>query len=245
MFSPKNENIKSLAELNQKMIQQLENFFDKNTNVYIDFANVLGWQKKLNWRIDIIRLKEFLDSFSNIKSVKFYYGTLAGDKNSERIINDAKTGGYEIITKPVKIIKIPINALSIPLNSAIILEDFIKKPLLLKFDLETIEFINSKIRGLNEQGIFYLEHRKCNFDVEIGRDIEIDFIKNNNENFALWSGDSDFADITSHISSSNKKVMLFMTNGRISSELANSIRNKNMFDIKKIKEFIAFPKDLQ
>ena len=245
MFNPKNKEIKLIADSNPNVIKQLENFFNKNTNVYIDFANVLGWQKKLNWRVDIVKLKEFLDSFSSIKSVKFYYGTLPGDKNSERIINDAKASGYEIITKPVKIIKISIDISSITPNSPIILDNFIKKSLLSKLDLETIEFINDKIKGLNEQGIFYLEHKKCNFDVEIGRDMEIDFIKNNNENFALWSGDSDFADIASHISSSNKKVMLFMTSGQVSSELAISLGNSNMFDIKKIKEFIAFSKDLK
>jgi hypothetical protein len=35
-----------------------------------------------------------------------------------------------------------------------------------------------------------------------------------------------------------------MTSGRVSSELAISLGNSNMFDIKKIKEFIAFSKDL-
>jgi hypothetical protein len=69
MFNPKNEQIKLIAKSNPNVIQQLENFFDRNTNVYIDFANVLGWQKKLNWRVDIVRLKEFLDSFSSIKII--------------------------------------------------------------------------------------------------------------------------------------------------------------------------------
>ena len=46
-----------------------------NTNVYIDFANVLGWQDKLKWHIDQKRLKQFLDSFTTINSVKFYSGT--------------------------------------------------------------------------------------------------------------------------------------------------------------------------
>ncbi len=244
MFNPKNEKIKILAESSKNVIQQLEQFFDNKTNIYIDFANVLGWQKKLNWRIDIKRLKDFLDSFDNIRNIKFYYGTLSGDKHSERIIADAKESGYEIITKPVKIIKISIDTSSIAPNLPIILENFIKKSLLSKLDLETIEFINNKLKGLNEQGIFYLEHRKCNFDVEIGRDMEIDFINNNNENFVLWSGDSDFADVASSISSSGKRLVLFMTSGRVSSELANSLGNKNMFDIKKIKEFIAFSKDI-
>ncbi|HRZ29311.1 MAG TPA: hypothetical protein P5052_00695 [Candidatus Paceibacterota bacterium] len=47
MFIPKTEKIKKLSEKYSKNIQELESIFDKNTYVYIDFANVIHWQDKL------------------------------------------------------------------------------------------------------------------------------------------------------------------------------------------------------
>ena len=41
MFVPKTERIKKLAEKHEKVIKELENIFDKETFVYIDFANVI------------------------------------------------------------------------------------------------------------------------------------------------------------------------------------------------------------
>jgi len=76
MFEPKTEKINKLAKENPIVIKQLESIFLDKTNIYIDFANVLGWEEKLGWNIDLKRLKQFLDSFDNINSVKFYYGTL-------------------------------------------------------------------------------------------------------------------------------------------------------------------------
>lgn len=34
---------------------------------------------------------------------------------------------------------------------------------------ETIEYLNSYLRKLNESGTLFVEHKKCNFDVEIGK----------------------------------------------------------------------------
>jgi hypothetical protein len=53
MFKPKTEKIKTLSEKYPKVIEGLEGIFVGNTNVYIDFANVLGWQDRLKWRIDL------------------------------------------------------------------------------------------------------------------------------------------------------------------------------------------------
>ncbi len=242
MFNPKTNKIEVLSTRYDRAIKELEQIFDKPTNIYIDFANVLGWQDKLGWRIDPKRLKQFLDSFDTIGTVKFYYGTLAEDEESERLIKWVGKLGYDVNTKPVKIIRLSIDVSSIPLNSPILLENFIRKPLLSKFDLETIEYLNKKLRELNEKKILYIKDKKCNFDVEIGRDMLLDYEKNRVENFILWSGDSDFADPVSQLLQDSKKVVIFATSRRVAVELSET--KARIFDIKKIKEFICWKKYL-
>jgi len=242
MFKPKTGKIEILSKKFPRVIKELELIFDNKTNIYIDFANVLGWQDKLNWHISLKRLKQFLDSFDTIYSVKFYYGTLENDAYSKSIIKEVKKNHYEVKTKPVKIMKLSIDVSSIPLNSPNLLENFIRKPLLSKFSLETVEFLNQKLKELNDKGIKFIEDRKCNFDVEIGRDMLLDYEKNNIENFILWSGDSDFADPVSQLLKDDKKVIIFATARRVSVELSKT--GAGIFDIKKIKEFICWPREL-
>ncbi|OGZ75535.1 MAG: hypothetical protein A3G45_01020 [Candidatus Staskawiczbacteria bacterium RIFCSPLOWO2_12_FULL_37_15] len=246
MFNAKTEKIKYLAEKYPQRISELEKVFDKKTNVYIDFANAIRWQEKLHWHFDLRRLKQFLDSFENINSVKFYSGTLIGDEKSETFIREVEKIGYNIHTKPVKIMKLSIDVSSIPENSLALLENFIRKSLLKQFDLGTIEHLNKKLKELNAKGIKFVEDRKCNFDVEIGRDMLLDYNKNGVENFVLWSGDSDFADPISQLLKDNKKVAVFATSKRISAELGD-LRNKGLFifDIQKIRNFICWKKEIQ
>ncbi len=138
--------------------------------------------------------------------------------------------------------KISIDTSSIPKNSPALLQNFVKKCLLSLLSLETIELLNTKLANLNKQGIKYIEDRKCNFDVEIGRNMLRDFDKNNIENFILWSGDSDFADPIFQLIQDKKKVFLFATTREVSYEL-NEL-NIPIFDIKKIKEFICWSKEI-
>lgn len=242
MFTPKTEKIQKLAERFPNVIVQLEKVFDKPTNVYIDFANVKHWQNKLGWRIDLKRLKQFLNSFDTIRAVKFYYGILKENKEENKFIKIAEQCEYEIKTKPVKIMKISIDVSSIDENSPSVLENFISKPLFHKLDLESVEFLNGKLRDLNQRGIKFLEILKCNFDVEIGRDMLIDYNNNHIENFILWSGDSDFADPVEQLIADGKKVAIFAIARRIAVELGKT--EAQIFDIRRIKEFICWKKDL-
>ena len=71
MFQAKTERIKELSQKYPDRILELERILNKKTNIYIDFANVIRWQDKLKWHIDLKRLKQFLDSFDTINLVKF------------------------------------------------------------------------------------------------------------------------------------------------------------------------------
>lgn len=246
MFNPKTEKIKELAKIYPERIKELEGIFDKKTNIYIDFANVIRWQDKFKWHIDLKRLKQFLDSFDAINLVKFYSGTIMGKEESEKFIEDIKKMNYNVHTKSVKIMNLSIDVSSISMDSPILLRDFIRKPLLAKFDLETIEYLNKKLKELNDKGIKFIEDLKCNFDVEIGRDILIDYEKNEIENFVLWSGDSDFADPINQLLEDGKKVILFATARKVASEL-NELKGKGLliFDIQKIRNFICWKKEIK
>ena len=244
MFTPKTERIKKLAETYPSRISELENVFNKPTNIYIDFANVIGWQERIGWHINFKRLKQLLDSFDAVRETRFYSGTLAGDVKSADFINEIKGYGYIVITKPVKVMRFSIDTSSIPSNSPEIIKQFIRPPLLQKLSIETIEFLNAKLKELNQQGIMYLEDLKFNFDVEIGRDMLIAYTAGHAENFILWSGDSDFADPVKQLLDDGKKVTLFATARKVSVEL-NELRNNGLFifDIQKIKDFICWPRE--
>lgn len=246
MYNPKTQRLKEVSLKYPDRILELEDIFNRKTNVYIDYANVKPWANKLGWHIELKRLKQFLDSFDAINSVKFYNGTLTGDSESEQFMRDIERFGFDVHTKPVKIMKLSIDVSSIPPNSPDILKDFIRKPLLQQLKIEAVEFFNNQLKQLNEQGVLFVEDLKCNFDVEIGRDMLIDYNKNGIDNFALWSGDSDFADPVNQLLNDRKKVVLFATARRVSSELSELVNNGLfIFDIQKIRNFICWKKEIK
>jgi uncharacterized LabA/DUF88 family protein len=245
VFKPKTERIKRIAAKYPERIQEMNNIFDRPTNVYIDYANVRPWSEKLGWHVDLRRLKQFLDSFDTIRSAKLYQGTLVGDIESERFIKELVGFGYEVKTKPVKIMRLSINVSSIQMDSPDILKNFIRWPLLKNLKLEAVEYLNNHLRDLNKRGQTHLEDRKCNFDVEIGRDILLDYGTKVADSFVLWSGDSDFADPLEQLLTNGKRAYLFATARRVSSEL-NALTGKGLFiyDIQKIRDFICWKREM-
>ncbi len=246
MFNPKTERIKKMSEKYLERIRRLEELFFGNVNVYIDYANVRPWSNRLGWNIDLKRLKQFLDSFDNIEEVKFYDGTLENDKIPNKISEQNKNifkDGFK--TKPVKIMKHSIDYTSIKPDETSLLEQFIRRCLLLNYEIKTIEYLNEKFKEMNQKGVYYIEDRKCNFDVEIGRDMFLDYERNNVDTFILWSGDSDFYDPLKQLLRDDKKVVLFATAGRISREL-NELQKEGLFifDIQKIRNFICYKKQI-
>lgn len=242
MFIPKTPRIKKLAELFPESIKELSFIFEKPTRIYIDWQNVLHWQDKLGWHFSLKRLKQLFDSFDTIQSVTVYTGTLEGDQCSEDQIKEIENCGYSLSTKPVKLMKISIDVSSISEDSPAILKSFLKKNFLSKMDIDTVKILNKKLSLLNKQGILYIEERKCNFDVEMGVDMLLDCERNNTESFVLWTGDSDFASPITQIQNAGKKPFLFASSGRVAPELDET--KVPIFEIKKIKEFVCFPKEI-
>ncbi|HCM82908.1 MAG: hypothetical protein UW22_C0006G0043 [Candidatus Gottesmanbacteria bacterium GW2011_GWB1_44_11c] len=243
MFKPKTERIEKLSKLFPDRIKELSNIFSSKTNVYLDWANMFHWSSRLKWHIQVKRLKQLFNSFSTINTVNLYNGILDGDDGSKQFMEDAKSYDYITISKPVKIMRLSIDVSGIPANSPTVLENFIKKPLLRKLNIETIEYLNGKLKELYDQGTKYLEVRKCNFDVEIGRDMMLDFERNNASSFILWSGDSDFADPVRQLMKDRKRVFIFATSRRVSVELQET--EVPIYDIQKIRNFICEPYEIQ
>lgn len=246
MFNPKTDRIKEIAKYKKEVIVQLEDIFSNKTRVYIDYANVRPWSVKLGWHVEIKRLKQFLDSFDTIDTVNFYNGYLEGDERSEKEKNEAEYNKYFLRTKPVKIMNFSINVSSISPDGTTLLSQFIRRALLKKYQISTIEYLNEKFKEMNRGGEYFIEDMKCNFDVEIGVDMLLDCERNNAETFILWSGDSDFADSIEKLISAGKKVVLFATARKVSKELS-ALADKGLmiFDIQKIRDFICWKKELE
>jgi uncharacterized LabA/DUF88 family protein len=242
MFTPKTDRIKKLAGIFPDTVGELKRIFDKPTNVYIDWQNVIHWQERVDWHFHQKRLKQLLDSFDTIRKVSFYTGTFEGNQKSEESIQEARDAGYDVRTKPVKKMKIPIDVSGIPRNSPAVLASFVKKSFLSKLDISSVEFLNGKLAALNKQGEVYIEEYKCNFDVEIGRDMLIDFATDGIDTFVLWSGDSDFADPIMQLRADGKNVYIFATARKVSYEL-NEIKVP-IFEVRKIKEFVCWPREI-
>ena len=246
MFSPTKQKIIDLLQVYPTGVKQIEELFFGDINVYIDHANVRPWATKLGWHIDYKRLIQFLKSFDNVRSIKIYSGTLVGDISSEEQIKKFESYGFDVGTKPVKIMRHSIDASSVPPTSPSLVEKFMRKCLLKKLSLETLEYLNNKFREMNQSGTFYVEDLKCNFDVEIGRDMLLDFERRKAETFVLWSGDSDFADPIEQLLEDKKRVILFATARKVSTEL-NELASRGLFiyDIQKIRNFICWRREIQ
>jgi uncharacterized LabA/DUF88 family protein len=238
MFKAKNAGIDALAKKFPDRIAFLETVLTERTIVYMDYANVRNWSRRMQWQLDLQKLKDLLDSFS-VLEVRFYFGTYQGDTKSQGFMTFVHRAGYKIRTKSVKIMKLSIDATSISPTSPDILASFITPTLLKQLRVEAIEYLNKELRALNKAGKTYLEHPKCNFDVEIGSDMRLDHLLKKADIFCLWSGDSDFADPVREILDAHKKVCVFGTAKGIAAEL-NELKSRGLeiFDIKKLREFI-------
>ena len=246
MFTPKTERLKNIAGNKQEVVKQLESIFDGKTRVYIDYANVRPWSGKLGWHIDLKRLKQFLDSFDTIEAINFYNGYLAGNERSGKEKKETENCKYILRTKPVKIMNFSIDASSILPDSTVLLNQFIRRALLRKYEVGTIEYLNQRFSDMNKKGEYFIEDMKCNFDVEIGVDMLLDCERNSAETFVLWSGDSDFADPIEKLMSTDKKVILFATARKVSKELSALVpKGLMIFDIQKIRDFICWKKELE
>lgn len=244
-FQPATPKIANIYKQQPHGVDQLDSLITGPTKVYIDYANVRPWSNKLKWHVNPKRILQFYRSFGRINEVSIYQGILKGDAASEREANELNKLGYTFRTKPVKIMRHSIDASSVPKDSTDLISQFVRKALIRQLDIKTVEYLNDRLYELNTKGIYYLEDRKCNFDVEIGTDMMVDAEKGATEVYCLWSGDSDFADVAGQLLDKGKKVILFATARRVSSELSDlQAKGLFIFDISKIRNYICWKREM-
>lgn len=75
------------------------------TAIFIDWANVHGWESKLKWKVDLKKLFKYLKTYKEIKELRFYFGTDTHPASKEQL-DIARKIGFKVITKPVKYLPI-------------------------------------------------------------------------------------------------------------------------------------------
>jgi len=218
-------------------IEELTKLLVGDTHVYIDFANVSKNCSHLGWSVDLRKLKSLLDATGKVKSARVYYGTFVGDKGSEGFVARIRKEGFEVITKPVKVMDLSINVSSVGTQSPDILRSFINEALIRSLKVDAIEYLNQQLMDLNKQGVYSLNVRKCNFDVEVATDMRLDHALNKAQTFCLWSGDSDFAHPASQLLEAKRNVVVISKG--IATEL-NDLKPQGLvfYDIRKLTELI-------
>ena len=177
-----------------------------------------------------------------VEQVTIYFGKIVGNRGSEGFHALLKSLKYfKIETKPVKFMRLSIDVSSIPEHSPDVVKNFVEPCLLRKLKVEAIDYLNGQLAELNATGTKYLEMMKCNFDVEIARDMLIDHETKDVDSFCVWSGDSDFASPILHLLDAKKRVVV-ISDG-IAPEL-NDLKPDGLrvFDIKKLKDIIGHEK---
>ena len=247
LFKPKTEKIRNLYSQNTKKVEDLLKLLEGRTVVYIDYANIKSWCTRLEWNIDLKRTKQFFDSFLGIQEVRIYYGILKSNSASREMIKKIQKFGYFLVTKPVKRMKHSIDVTGLNSESdTALLRRFIKRSLLDLCSEKQVKYFNNILSNLNKSGKLYIEDLKCNFDVEMGSDIVVALESDSFDTAIIWTGDSDFENPIKKILKHRKNAILFGAPYLVAKELGDlRCAGLQIFDIKKIKDFISYPRDIK
>ena len=156
-----------------------------------------------------------------------------GLENIERFIDDLH-GQLENLERPqvgADLIEGRFTYVSIdftPIEDALKVLDFIKE------DFESLQNTFSKLNEIITKGI---KRRKCDFDVEITRDIYTNF--NEIDTLILFSGDGDFKVIIEDFIESRKKVIVVFGRGHLGKEIQNLNNGVFKCDVNLLKDFIS------
>jgi uncharacterized LabA/DUF88 family protein len=218
-------------------LKELIELFDGDTHVYIDYANVRKLCSGRGWNVDLKKLRGLLQATGKVKSARFYFGTILGDKGSEGFISRVRKEGFEVVTKPVKHITASIDASSVVADSPDILRGLINEALIRELGPDAIKYLNARLIELNKAGKRQLRIMKCNFDVEIATDLRLDHALGKAQTYCLWSGDSDFAHPLLCLLNAKRKVVV--VSSRMATELSD-LRGDGLifYDMRKLRELI-------
>jgi uncharacterized LabA/DUF88 family protein len=188
------------------------------TLVIIDWANVYGWFNKLKWEVDEKKLYKYLKTYKQIKDIRFYFGVESGNKKSEEFQKKIKKIGYTLITKEVKWVPVTID------------KEYFRKPIKDLFNEYGFDdkFFKDFFNRLKKSKS--LKRRKCDFDIEITRDVFINM--NKFSGLILFSGDGDYKALVEYLLDIKKRVVVvhpFGLRGKEYNDLLLRKKNKPYF----------------
>ena len=224
------------GRLNSKYMKELKKQFSfhlnqKPTLVIVDWFNL--WKKHKN--IEPKPLFDYLKTYPEIYQIRFYNGLIKGKDWSQKILGDARSAGYEVISKLSKLQPIDIREAdhfqSILKSLDILFDDIkstnnnISKDLYSYKDsvesgvFEVFSNIDIKLKAVDQNIASFKEESKkpilkvkCDFDAEIARDIILEIGKY--DNLILFSGDGDFASTVKYlVNEKSKKVFVIFNRG--------------------------------
>ena len=220
--------------MNNKAKEEFKFRLSGKTLVVVDWANVHGWSKSLKWNVGIGELFSYMKSYVEVFEQRFYHGVDSKKEWSCKIKEDASNAGFTVVSKEVKwtpvylnkqnhfkkVIKELFDVLdeikitnSDIANSLYTLKDKIEDS-----SYELIGQQDQKLKTLNES-IDELQKNlqepvlrmKCDFDVEIARDIFN--LSNDFSTLVLFSGDGDYSALVEDLVLKGKKVIVVFAPG--------------------------------
>lgn len=177
------------------------------TAVFVDWANVYGWRRRLNKEVDPHKLYRYLKTYKEIKDIRFYSG-LDKHPKSKQFLRKIKQIGFTVVTKEVKYVPVSLDS-----SHFKNLFQEIKGSLSSMKNLETKDI--EKILQILSRSIL---RRKCDFDMEICIDVH-KAIKSGFETFLFFSGDGDFAPLYNLLISQHKQVIVIFAHGHMGKEV--------------------------
>ena len=233
----------------------------KKTLLIVDWANVWGWSKTLNWEVSPQKIFDFFNAKPKVIDKRFYYGVEIGQPKSESFKLEIEIIGYTSIFKEVKWtpvllekqshfkkivrdlfnvldnVKSTNSELSNKLYALAKKIDGLPKISIgnenvafslsnkneLKEIYDLIEELDSDLKNLNidigslqENLKQPVRRRKCDFDVEITRDVLN--AQGDYDTLLLFSGDGDYSALTTDLISKGKKVIIVFAPGHMGKE---------------------------
>lgn len=171
------------------------------TLVLIDWANVYNWTKKRRRVVDPELLYRFLKSHKNVDRICLFAGEDDHPKSRE-FLEQCRTIGYEVFSKSVKYI--PLRVEQSPLWEEI--RQYLPE---------------KKLKHLQDEPILY---RKCDFDVEISKEILLNMDRYHT--FVLFSGDGDYAPVIEELLKREHRVFVVSKPSALGRELREMMQRK-------------------
>jgi uncharacterized LabA/DUF88 family protein len=237
----------------------------KKTLVVVDWANVYKWHESLGQKINLQKLFNYMNQYTEVFDQRFYHGYYENEQWTKDIITTAEEAGYSVISKEGKWVPVYLNKQSHFKNIVKKLFDVLDNNKYTNSEIgtklyelrdkidsrladtepnydsegnvqgelpayasedqalydsvyELIEELDAKLKKLNisidELQVNLLEpvqRRKCDFDVEIARDVCN--LADSFDTLILFSGDGDYAALVADLISKGKKIILVFSPG--------------------------------